>query len=77
MHTELQAQPIRASSRPELVTPEEAAKFLGLKVATLATWRCRRRYNLAFVRVGANIMYDMRDLIAFIESRRVVRRKPR
>jgi excisionase family DNA binding protein len=52
-----------------LLTSVEAAAFLGVKKETLAIWRCTKRYNLPFVRVGRLIKYRKSDLIAFLESR--------
>jgi len=56
--------------RPQLLTPLDAAEFLGMSVGTLAVWRCTKRYDLPYIKVGHTIKYDMHDLIAFIESRK-------
>jgi hypothetical protein len=53
----------------ELVDPRAAAAFLHIKEQTLAKWRCRKTYGLAYVRVGRLIKYQRRSLIAFIASR--------
>jgi excisionase family DNA binding protein len=51
-----------------LLTTAEAAAFLGIKRETLAIWRCTKRYNLPFVRVGKRLIkYRKSDLIAFLE----------
>ena len=52
----------------ELLTPREAAQFLGLSAGTLAIWRCRKRYGLAYVKVGSRVRYRLRDLQAFIDA---------
>jgi Helix-turn-helix domain len=57
--------------RPQLLTPQAAAEFLGMSEGTLAVWRCARRYNLPYVKVGRSIRYDLNDLIGFLESRKV------
>ncbi len=55
---------------PQLLTPEQAAQLLGVEITTLAVWRCTRRHNLPFVRVGRLVRYDREDLRAWIEERR-------
>jgi len=41
-----------------------------MSVGTLAVWRCTKRYDLPYIKVGHTIKYDMDDLIAFLESRK-------
>ena len=56
-------------SRDQLMTETEAARLLGLKVATLRRWRwggCGPR----FIKIGAAVRYDPTDLTAFIEAGR-------
>lgn len=53
----------------KLLTQEEAADRLGISPTTLATWRCTRRYPLAFVKVGRMVRYDPAEITRFIESR--------
>jgi excisionase family DNA binding protein len=54
-----------------MLTAAEAAGYLGIKVQTLSTWRCTRRYHLPFVRVGRAIRYRLSDLEKFISARTV------
>jgi hypothetical protein len=56
--------------KTQLLTPQQAADFLGIKKSTLAVWRCNQRYMLPFVKIGS-VRYDLRDLEAFVESRKV------
>jgi predicted DNA-binding transcriptional regulator AlpA len=58
-------------SKPQLLDTNQAAEFLGLSPTTLTTWRCQQRYDLPYVKVGGHVRYDERDLLAFIESRKV------
>ena len=51
-----------------LLTPEEAAKILGVQVQTLAAWRCSRRYPLKFVKLGRTVRYRKADVEAFITA---------
>jgi hypothetical protein len=47
----------------ELLTPEEAAEFLHVAVATLATWRSRKeREGPAYRKHGRKVVYHIDDL---------------
>lgn len=52
------------------MTEREAAAYLGVQPQTLAVWRCTARYSLPYYRVGRAVRYSLRDLDAFLESRR-------
>jgi excisionase family DNA binding protein len=54
-----------------LLTPTEAAQFLGVTVGTLSVWRCTRRYAIPHVKVGHLVKYRMSDLEAWLDSRTV------
>jgi len=54
-----------------LLTETEAAERLAVQPCTLAAWRSRGRYNLAFRRVGRCIRYAEGDIERFLEQRRV------
>lgn len=56
---------------PDLLSPRDVADRLGVSEQTLANWRSVHRYDLPFIKVGATVRYDSRDIAAFIESRRV------
>lgn len=55
-------------SSDDLLTPREAAKILGVSAQTLAVWRCERRYNLHYVKIGACVRYRRSELTRFIEQ---------
>ena len=51
----------------KLLTPEQAAKMLQIRPATLARWRwagCGPR----FVKIGGRVRYAERDIDAFVQS---------
>lgn len=55
----------------KLLTPEEAAEALGVKVQTLANWRQQKR-GPAVVKIASNKnMYDPADIRAWIEQKKV------
>jgi excisionase family DNA binding protein len=58
-------------NNPDLLTPEQAAQYLGVSTATLAIWRCKKRYPLPYVKIGGLVRYRKPELDAFIASRAV------
>ena len=48
-----------------LLDPEQAAKYLGVKPGTLAVWRSTKRQDLPYIRVGRCIRYRPADVRAF------------
>ena len=58
-------------NKPNLLTTQEAADYLGISAGTLAVWRCLSRYPLPFLRIGRNVRYQESDLLAWMESRKV------
>ncbi len=58
-----------AKQAHSLLTPQDMAERLGVSVTTLATWRCTKRYPLAYVKVGRLVRYRMGDVEAFEISR--------
>lgn len=61
------------NSHFKLLSQAEAAKLLGLAPETLSVWRCTKRYNLPYIKVGRLVKYREADLMAFVESRRISR----
>jgi hypothetical protein len=59
-----------ATHDPKL-NEDEAARHIGVRPQTLANWRCHRRYDLPFIRVGRLIRYRLSDLDRWLESRTV------
>ena len=52
-----------------LLTSDEAALLLGVPVATLRTWRSRRRgYGPRAVQLGGSIRYRLADLLTWIDE---------
>ena len=61
--------PTPSPSPSSLLTPEQAASFLGVTAGTLNVWRATRRYPLPFCKIGRKVMYRQSDLETFAESR--------
>lgn len=54
-----------------LLDSAEAAKYIGVAPQTLAIWRCAKRYDIPFVKVGSRVKYRKEDLDAWLASRTV------
>lgn len=53
----------------KLLTPQEVARLLRVKVETLANWRCNDRYpGLPYIKIGSRIRYRWADIEAFLEK---------
>lgn len=50
---------------------DEAAAYLGVTPRTLEVWRCTKRYQISFIKVGRLVRYRQSALDAFLESRTV------
>lgn len=61
----------KMNTKPDLLTREQAAEYLGVTAATLAVWACTKRYGLPFVKVGRLVKYHKVDLDTFITRRTV------
>jgi excisionase family DNA binding protein len=70
-------QPQSDLLQSDLLTETQAAKLLSISVATLQTWRSRKRYALRFYRIGSRVRYRLVDIEAFIQSRAVEPIEPR
>ena len=70
---QIQPQTVTAigATRPKLLTEAEAAAYLSVEPQTLCAWRCTRRYNLPFIKVGRLVRYRPEDVEAFLESRTI------
>jgi predicted DNA-binding transcriptional regulator AlpA len=55
--------------KQSLLTPQDVATRLGISIATLATWRCTKRYALTYVKIGRLVRYRLSDVEAFEVSR--------
>jgi predicted site-specific integrase-resolvase len=51
------------------LTAAQVAETLGVTTGTLAVWRCTKRYQLPFVKIGRKIFYRSEDVNTFVESR--------
>jgi excisionase family DNA binding protein len=56
------------SARGELLTTAQAADLLGIAEGTLTVWRCTRRTELPYLKVGRCVRYKRSDLDAWVRA---------
>lgn len=62
---------LQHQSTDPLLTPSEAAAYIGVTENTLSVWRCVGRYNIQFVKVGRLVKYRKSALDAFLDRRTI------
>jgi excisionase family DNA binding protein len=63
-HSKSQKSPVEA-----LLSDKEASKYLGLTDGTLSVWRSTGRYQIPFIKIGANVRYRQVDLDTWLNER--------
>ena len=53
----------------KLLTTNEAAAFLGCSPKTLEADRCRRRWNIPYLKVGKAVRYDRDAVLRWLRDR--------
>ena len=54
-----------------LMTPRDAAVYIGVKINTLAVWRMTNKYGLRYLKLGKAIRYRKEDLDEWLASKAV------
>ena len=60
---------LKNKSTDPLFTPKETADYIGVTEKTLAVWRCTKRYNIPFIKVGRLVKYRKSALDGFLDRR--------
>ena len=55
----------------DLFRTEDAAAYIGTASHTLEVWRCSKRYNIPYIKVGGRVRYRRSDLDIWLKSRTV------
>lgn len=55
----------------DLLTNEEAACYIGVTPGTLEVWRCTKRYEIPYIKVGRLVRYRPAALDKFLTARTV------
>lgn len=61
----------KANQVQALLTDKEAAAYLNLSTSTLAVWRCTKRQEIPFVKLGRAVRYRQADLDAWLQSQTI------
>jgi excisionase family DNA binding protein len=55
----------------ELLNSDQAATYIGVAPGTLEVWRCTKRYQIPFIKVGRLVRYRKSELDNFLDHRTV------
>lgn len=55
---------------------KDVSRGTGLAVSTLSKWAFLRKH-LPFIKAGGRVLYDPKDVLAFMESRKVLPKEDR
>ena len=60
-----------ATTVDRILNEDQAAEFLGVKPQTLSVWRCTKRVQIPYVKIGRSVKYRMSALEAYLEANTV------
>lgn len=55
----------------ELLSTHQASIYIGVSLGTLEVWRCTKRYQIPFIKVGRLVKYRKSALDDFLAQRTV------
>lgn len=55
----------------DLLTNDQAAAYIGVTPRTLEVWRCTKRHQIQFIKVGRLVKYRKSALDAFLDQQTV------
>ncbi|MBT3505304.1 MAG: helix-turn-helix domain-containing protein [Piscirickettsiaceae bacterium] len=53
-------------TKENLITPEQAAEYLGMSPKTMNKWRSTGENNIPYSKIGRSVRYRLSDLDAYI-----------
>lgn len=59
------------NTQSNLFDTEQAAAHIGVTASTLTVWRCVKRYDIPYIKVGRLVKYRKIDLDAWLEAQTV------
>lgn len=59
------------SPNPDLLNSHQAAQYIGVTPGTLEVWRCTKRYQIPFIKVGRLVRYRKSALDIFLDQQTV------
>ena len=63
--------PIILNHSSDLLNNEQAAAYIGVTPRTLEVWRCTKRHQIAFIKVGRLVKYRKSALDTFLDQQTV------
>jgi hypothetical protein len=63
--------PIVTPIQSLLLSTEHAAQHIGITPHTLTVWRCTKRQNIPYIKVGRLVKYRLADLEVWLETRMI------
>jgi excisionase family DNA binding protein len=58
-------------TKNELLTTAQVAEILGLSEGTLTTWRCTKRYDVPYLKLGRHVRYKRGDVETWVRSQQL------
>lgn len=59
------------SQNADLLTNDQAAEYIGVTPRTLEVWRCTKRHQIPYIKVGRLVKYRKSALDTFLEQRTI------
>lgn len=53
------------------IDAKQAAKLIGVSSATLATWRCTKKEQIPYYKIGKKVFYKIEHVLSWIETKKV------
>lgn len=53
------------------IDAKQAAELIGVSSATLATWRCTKKEQIPYYKIGNKVFYKTEHILAWIETKKV------
>ena len=51
-----------------LLTTPEVSQITGNTESTLATWRCTRKVNIPYIKIGKTVRYRLSDVLNYLSE---------
>jgi len=59
-------------TKDQLLTTAQVAEILGVSEGTLSTWRCTRRVEVPYLKIGGRVRYKRSEVEAWARTQRQV-----
>jgi excisionase family DNA binding protein len=65
---------VKRERKKRFLNKKELSEYLGISVYTLDSWVSQRR-EIPYIKVGTRVLFDIEDVHAWLESRKVFPRE--